>query len=567
MMKRILFGILLLLFMLSNAESKFIISGNIKTFDGFTPKMAHIGYLNADGKVTIRQVDANGYFKIEFESEFYTFITFMAADHQSTTQKFVIPTDIDSIFISGKLIPNQIFEDISKIFILGNFNDMDFENAPEMTKQANGTYIYEVDSKSDTLRYQIYPQYSKSFSDRTFNGSRSSSYEYDNNGDYFSVLVDKSRKFKVVFDPEYFPKGTFISDLEIDNDKYSEEFNAYKNISKEYNQYTSERSNAILDKNLQVDAKNSLIAKLKIDYMRRIEDQLNLIKDKNFRALAIIEYLNVAHDGVSIAGIENSVNTKLISEIFEISPVSVLWDNPAFYYNVAFAEILSGNVAKPNYINNIINSKHPDIFKAGLLSVLVHYCHYNNLDDLKEKYFTQLQSQFPETKEAINTKIMFSKDKNIMVGKKIPSFSLRNLDNENEIISPAMLRGKFVLVDIWGTWCMPCLIDLPNINSAYEKYKDKNFTVFSIAIDASADAVKQFRASENKMPWLSKKEQIQGNLPWLHSYAGNWENDIIRIFEIASVPSTFLIDPNGVIIEIDNLRGDSLLKTLEKYIK
>ncbi len=566
-MKRMLCLFLSLFVVIYSAESKFVISGNIKTFDGFTPKMAHVGYLNSEGKVVIQQTDENGYFKIEFNSQLYSFITCMAVDHQSTTQKFVIPTDVDSINITTKLMPNQIYNDLSKIYIIGNFNDMDFENAPEMTKQPDGTYIFEIDTKSDTLSYQIFPQYTKSLADRTFNGSSSTTYEYDNNGDYFSVLIDKSRKFKVILNPEYFPKGTFISELEIDNEKYSSEFNSYKNASKDYNQYVGERSTAMLDNNLQSDAKNNLIAKLKMDYMKRIEERLAQIQDKNFRSLTILEYLNVAHDGINVNDIEHSVNQKLISELFEVSPESVLWDGQSVYFNLAFAEILLGNIGNPTYLYKVLNAKHPDNVKAGLLSVLVHYCHYNNLDDLKEKYYSKLQKEFPETKEAFNAKISFSNDRNILVGKKIPDFSLRNLDDENEIISPASLKGKFVLVDVWGTWCMPCLMELPNLIKAYEKFKDKNFTIFSVAIDASADVVKQFRKSKIKLPWLSKEEQVETNLPWLHTYAGNWESDIIKTFEIAGVPTTFLIDPKGTIISIDNLKGDLLIKTLEKYIK
>lgn len=566
-MRNLSFILIAFVLLATNAQSKFIVNGKIISYDDKIPKMSHVSYVDSEGYLVVKRTDEEGNFQIEIDLEYYFDLSFMAADHQKITQKFMIPSNSDTLSVYAKLLPNQIYEDLESIYILGNFNEFDYENAPAMKLQSDGKYYFEVNHSSDTLIYQILPEYTKSNSDRTFNGSLQSELQYDLNGDYYSVLISKDRKFKITFDPNYYPKGAFLSDLEIDNFDYSTEFNQYNKIVKEYYQYVGDRSAVFLEKNLTPDQMNAKLMEFKKASLRRVEPLLFDIKDKNIRLLGVIEYLRIAHDGYSIKGVENDVEQSLVYELLNVSPSSKIWDRNSNYVPLAFSEILLGNIVSPNYINKVIEEKHPDETKAGLLSVLVHYCHYAEMNELKAKYYNQLQKDYPKTKEAMHSKANFSDDKSIMVGKKIPDFRLIDLDNEKNMITSDSLKGKFVLVDVWGTWCMPCLMEIPYLHRAYEKFKNKNFTIYSIAIDASASVVKKFRDSKNKTPWLKKEEQVETNMPWLHSYGGNWDSQIINIFEITGVPTTFLIDPDGKIISLSGLRGDELIPTLEKIIK
>jgi thiol-disulfide isomerase/thioredoxin len=544
-----------------------VITGQILTYDDKAPKMAHISYKAKNGELVVIPADSKGFYTVKIDADYNAEITFSAVDHISITQKFPIPENLDSLSITSKLIPNQIYNDIESISILGDFNDRDFDEAPQMKKNSDGKYYYEVKFDSDTLSYQIFPKFEKNLSERTFNGSQSDYFVYDMGGDYNSVIIDKSRKFNIVFDPNYYPQGAYFSSIEFSDEQYNTNYNAYNKIQREFDLYIGDRSMIYLNESIPNEEKAAKSIQTKKEYLDRIAESIALIKDKNIRLLGILDYIHVAHDGVNVNGMDSLVNNELLKEMFQTSPDSDIWAQGYHYYQIAFAEILLGNIENPKFAYKILESDHPKEIKAGLLSVFVHYCHYNELEELEDKYYTKLQAEYPETKEAMRSRASFGKDKNIMVGKTIPDFKLTNLDNDNEIITPKSLRGKYVLVDIWGTWCMPCLMEIPFIVDAYEKFKDKNFTVFSIAIDGSASVVRKFRETKNKLPWLKKDEQIQTNLPWLHSYAGNWESEIISIFEVVGVPTTFLIDPDGKIIDTSDLRGEGLIKTLEKYIK
>jgi peroxiredoxin len=550
-----------------NIYSDVIVKGNILTYDNKVPEISNVSYFDKDENKTIIQTRSDGSFEFKIENMPSVTIQFSAPNHHNLMQNFIIQKGKNELNISVKLKPFQNLKNLKEVMIFGNFNNYDSENLKLMTLNEDSTYSFSVKNDSDTLIYQIFPNYTSYEGNHTFNGTQSDFFQYDSNGDYFSCVIDKDKNFNIVFNPNGYSSEYFEPEIKFDDSVYSRNFNSYLQAKKEFDDYIGARSMILIDKEIPDSDKRSNCLQAKKEFMAAIKNLISNIDDINFRNLTLIEYLQVAHDGVDIDGIDGFVDKKLVKEIYNISPDDEIWNSVINDYSLVFAEIILGNIENPEYLNSVLKTKLDKEKKAGILAVLVGYCNNNKYTELQDKYYNTLISDYPDTKEAKNAKFRFGKDKTISIGKQIPDFSLVNIDNKNEKITPEYLKGKYVLVDVWGTWCLPCIMELPNLVEAYNKFKDKNFTIYSVAIDASESNVTKFRENKNKMPWLKPEEQIESNLPWLHSYAGTWESDMVAKFEVTGVPSTFLIDPLGKIIAIEGLRGEELIKTLEKFIK
>lgn len=125
-------------------------------------------------------------------------------------------------------------------------------------------------------------------------------------------------------------------------------------------------------------------------------------------------------------------------------------------------------------------------------------------------------------------------------------------DTDGKQVALSSFRGKYVLVDFWASWCRPCREENPNVVKAYNKYKDRNFTILGVSLDQS------------RAPWM--KAIKNDNLAWTQvSDLKGWNNEAAAKYNIQSIPQNFLIDPSGKIIA-KNLRGEDLDTRLNELL-
>lgn len=132
-----------------------------------------------------------------------------------------------------------------------------------------------------------------------------------------------------------------------------------------------------------------------------------------------------------------------------------------------------------------------------------------------------------------------------------PALEFVQNDTLGNPVSLASFKGKYVLLDFWASWCGPCRRENPNVVNAFNKFKDKGFTILSVSLDQPGA----------KEKWL--KAIHDDNLTWTHvSDLKYWDNAVAKEYGVQAIPQNFLIDPQGKIIGKD-LRGEDLEKKLE----
>ncbi|MDP4207930.1 MAG: TlpA disulfide reductase family protein [Bacteroidota bacterium] len=136
------------------------------------------------------------------------------------------------------------------------------------------------------------------------------------------------------------------------------------------------------------------------------------------------------------------------------------------------------------------------------------------------------------------------------VGKVAPAFVMKDINGRD--VSLESFRGKCLIIDFWASWCGPCRGESPNMVKLYEDFKAKGLEILGVSLD------------KDKTAW--QKAIDSDKLVWTHiSDLQYWNNAVAKLYRVNSIPQTYLLDKNGVIIG-KNLRGESLREAVAKAL-
>ncbi|WP_454881181.1 TlpA family protein disulfide reductase [Sphingobacterium detergens] len=147
-----------------------------------------------------------------------------------------------------------------------------------------------------------------------------------------------------------------------------------------------------------------------------------------------------------------------------------------------------------------------------------------------EHNYSKLSAPLKETKAAKQLYEKIASKKRSSIGSTVANFVLP--DTTGNDFSFNKLKGKYVLIDFWASWCGPCRISFPRLRSVYQQLKGQNFEIINISIDAKLDDWKKAVKEENN-PW-----------PQLHDKT----NLSKSAFFVSGIPTAYLIDPDGKIV-------------------
>ncbi|MBL4657300.1 MAG: AhpC/TSA family protein [Flavobacteriales bacterium] len=198
--------------------------------------------------------------------------------------------------------------------------------------------------------------------------------------------------------------------------------------------------------------------------------------------------------------------------------------------------------AKDAFLRNFIDSN---------LSSLASLAAVESLDpsangDYYVKLDNKLMEIYPNSQYVKSLHLKAQQFAKLAVGAEAPQILLNNPSGETVALSS--LRGKVVLIDFWASWCKPCRVENPNVVKVYNKYKEQGFEIYGVSLDKQMGA------------WVQAIQQ--DGLEWIHvSDLGFWNSAPVKLYNIKSIPQTYLLDKEGKIIA-KGLRAAELEKKL-----
>ena len=143
-------------------------------------------------------------------------------------------------------------------------------------------------------------------------------------------------------------------------------------------------------------------------------------------------------------------------------------------------------------------------------------------------------------------------------GEKAPDFTATMLTGEPMKLSD--LKGQYILLDFWGSWCGPCVAEAPSLKKLYDNFHGKNFS------DAKGFEIVSVGIESDKMRWQATILRLNMNWQYQVSDFQNLDSPIAKMYGVRFIPTKFLINTEGVIIGV-NKPIEEIEKFLSSKIK
>ncbi len=187
------------------------------------------------------------------------------------------------------------------------------------------------------------------------------------------------------------------------------------------------------------------------------------------------------------------------------------------------------------------------------LWALKQYAGWDINADKVEPLYNSLSQKNKDYPSAADFREALEIAKTTGIGKYAPDFTQN--DTLDLPVSLSSLRGRYVLVDFWASWCGPCRAENPNVVKVFNQYKDRNFHIIGVSLDRAGQKDRWMKAiHDDQLAWTQVSD------------LKFWDNAVAKQYGIKAIPQNLLLDPEGKIIA-KNIRGEELEKKLAEVIK
>jgi thiol-disulfide isomerase/thioredoxin len=528
------------LMVVPSVHAQIAVQGTLVGADGAPMPRAHVVVDEGPTDTTIvAATDASGRFTLRLPTPGGYGLYAMGIHHR--TQEFpLVVTDREPVELDIQLRAADFRDAFDQARVIGDFNDFSTEeDAVSLSEQADGTLTATVEINDTILAYQLLGvQQAPGGRPAPVAGTQADRYAFDDGGpfwdvgsEYTSVLDDVTGgEVTITFDPSQLPRARGSFALRSGREPVERIVDIYLDVEQRERGRPSASDRDV--------------------YRQRIAQE----QDPLVRQWMLLRYF----DELNASAADSMLARQALREV---PPTSPFWSFEA-WSNVGASNLIfsiARRAQAPSQVHAYMDqgiAEHPDSdVRRHFLYAAVYRADREGNESTKWRYYDELMANHSTSYQAERLRRDFSKERAIQAGRSVPDFSFTALEDSSVTYTDDELCGKVYLIDFWGTWCGPCIEEMPHLQKAYETYRDQGFEMLSVAfIDTRAD-IQQFRA--NRYP-----------MPWRHTLVSSDDARSVRTqFEITGFPRPILVDETGTIIAVDDaLRGDKLFEQVARAV-
>jgi thiol-disulfide isomerase/thioredoxin len=275
----------------------------------------------------------------------------------------------------------------------------------------------------------------------------------------------------------------------------------------------------------------------------QITDELQREPHGEVRSELIVELLQAAvydRSAVDEANLRRWVK--------EVEPTSLVW---AFHGSLALKAV-TFHPSGMAYLDEMVEKSPSMPFRGYLLHCLANEARSKADTATYEKLRERLNNEFAQVE--VGQDALGRLRPQIVAGKSLPAFSLPSLDDPSITLTNETFKGKYLLIDFWGTTCPPCVGQMKELQEIYETYHTKGLEILSIALDQSPQYVTHFRKTKWAMPWNNSV------IP------SEQRKSIDYRFEV-TLPKNIIVDPKGTTLFVSDGAAENLKETLASILE
>lgn len=480
------------------------IEGHIHGHDGSVPSVAHAKVIDPGTMQPIAQAEAgkDGAFVLKARHRGLAWLELSAVDHAVLQVPIMLDGEAIGIDATMGTYAAGAPEAVVQLHAWAGDPMRSEPQIVDMTRGEDGTLSGDIVSKAGKLRVQVA---NLGPIGRAFNPPGADEYEYDGGGDYRGIYRTKGGKLHLEIAPDARSAGLAPKLVITPSSSAAAKVATLADVWQPWRPTTPDDAPKMW---ARARASDDVLTK-------RL-------------ALAMALSSDVRRDPELPAE-----DRELAKWLIDATPFGdSLWAMMPF--GLARAADLTGDAAHAKLVDRVlVEQLGPQLSGIVLMSRLAAAYEDGNDARAKQLYDRLQQAPWRELGMA-EAADAWKPGRKIVKGGKLPSFELAALGGSGKVSSDA-LRGKLVLVELWASWCQPCIEGMDELHALHREYADAGFEILAISMDEGEAEVTDLR---RRWP-----------MPWTHAFAGEARERMYATFETSSLPYSVLVDANGTILE------------------